>query len=286
MLAPKAATVNPTTARPFVKRKMNKAELSEIVRGIYTAHNMPVPASWTCKSAASAVVGVVIIDGITWPVWKAEYSARPSVIWVTHLTGKLDTIPGITTHCGLNPLCLERMKRGNLICSQCFAEKTLSRYDGADEHAALNTLLLAYHKIPADLVPLFTNSIKARLEPFGDLQNTQQAENYFTIIDANRQTRFGWWTKNPGFIASILKTRTRPENVSFILSESFLDGGQQPTMEQIKALFPFIDHRFTVYRPETIKADGVKVNCGARCCGTCGLCYDRNTAFEIIEKMK
>ncbi|MBO7667760.1 MAG: hypothetical protein J6T26_04790 [Firmicutes bacterium] len=269
----------------FQKKKVNKEELTEIIAVIYTAHGLPVPASFKCKSAASAVAGVVEIDGITWPVWKAHYSARPSVIWVTELTGKLDLFPGITTHCGLNRFCVERMKNGNLICAACFAEKTLARYDGADEHAAINTLLLAFHRVPADLVPLFLNSIKARLEPFGDLQTTLQAENYFTIIDANPQTRFGWWTKNPGFIKTVLATRQRPKNVSFILSEIFMDGGQQqPTMEMIKAVFPFIDHRFTVYEPTTIKARGIAINCGARCCGSCGLCYGRFGSFEVREQ--
>lgn len=271
----------------FQKKKVNKAELTEIIRGIYEAHGLPIPASFKCKSAASAVVGVVEIDGIVWPVWRAEYSARPSVIWVTHLTGKLELIPGITTHCGLNRYCVERMKRGNLICKACFAKKTLERYDGADEHAAINTLLLAFHRVPAELTPLFLNSIKARLEPFGDLQNPMQSENYFTIIDENPQTQFGWWTKNPGFIKTVLDTRQRPENVSFILSEIFMDGGQQqPTIEMIKAVFPFIDHRFTVYEPATIKARGVVINCGARCCSRCGRCYNPGDVFEIREQKK
>lgn len=271
----------------FQKQKVNKESLTAIVADIYRAHGLQVPADFVCKSAASAVVGTVEIDGIIWPVWKAHYSARPSVIWVTELTGKLDLFPGITTHCGLNALCVERMKHGDLICSACFAEKTLSRYDGADEHAALNTLLLAFHRVPAELTPLFLNSIKARIEPFGDLQNPLQAENYFTIIDENPQTRFGWWTKNPGFIKTALATRERPENVSFILSEIFMDGGPaQPTEEQIKALFPFIDHRFTVYEKATIKARKVMINCGARCCGTCGLCYGRGGSFEVREQKK
>lgn len=271
----------------FQKKKVNKAELTEIIRGIYEAHGLPVPASFKCKSAASAVVGVIEIDGIVWPVWRAEYSARPSVIWVTHLTGKLELIPGITTHCGLNPLCIERMKRGNLICNACFAKKTLERYDGADEHAAINTLLLAFHRVPAALTPLFLNSIKARLEPFGDLQNTLQAENYFTIIDENPQTRFGWWTKNPGFIKTVLKTRLRPDNVSFIFSEIYMDGGKnQPAADLIKAAFPFIDHRFTVYEPATVKAAAIDINCGARCCSRCGRCYDPSAEFEIREQKK
>ena len=270
----------------FQKRKVKKEELSNIIADIYRAHGIPVPAAFQCKSAASAVAGVVELDGITWPVWNAHYSARPSVIWVTQLTGKLDLFPGITTHCGLNPLCIKRMQRGDLICKACFAKKTLERYDGADEHAALNTLLLAFHRVPADLTPLFLNSIKARLEPFGDLQNTLQAENYFTIIDENKQTRFGWWTKNPGFIAAVLKTRTRPENVSFIYSEIYMDGKNQPAADILKTVFPFINHRFTVYEPATVKARGVKINCGARCCGSCGLCYNPGGVFEVREQKK
>lgn len=271
----------------YQKKKVNKESLTEIIAAIYTAHGIEVPAGFKCKSAASAVAGVVEIDGITWPVWNAYYSARPSVIWVTALTGKLDLFPGITTHCGLNPECIARMTREDLICKACFAKKTLERYDGADEHAALNTLLLAFHRVPADLTPLFLNSIKARIEPFGDLQNVMQAENDLTIIEQNPQTQFGWWTKNPGFIAAALKNRKRPANVAFIYSEIYIDGGKcQPAAETLKAAFPFIDHRFTVYEPATVKARGVEINCGARCCGSCGLCYKAGGVFEIREQKK
>ena len=271
----------------FQKAKVNKERLTAIIADLYTAHGLPVPSGFVCQSAASAVVGVAEIDGLTWPVWRAEYSARPSVVWVTHLTGKLEMIPGITTHCGLNALCVERMKNGNLICSKCFAEKTLTRYDAADEHAALNTLLLAFHRVPADLTPLFINCIKARIEPFGDAQNALQVENMFTIADANPQTFFGWWTKNPGFIAQALKTRQRPANVSFILSDPYLNGGDsQPAADLIRRVFPFVDHRFTVYTPDFIDAHDTPINCGARCCGTCGACYTCGGSFEIREKQK
>lgn len=271
----------------FQKQKVNKERLTAIIADLYTAHNLPIPADFECKSAASAVVGTVEIDGLTWPVWRAEYSARPSVVWVTHLTGKLEMIPGITTHCGLNSLCVERMKNGSLICNKCFAEKTLARYDAADEHAALNTLLLAFHRVPADLTPLFINCIKARIEPFGDAQNAQQVENMFTIADANPQTFFGYWTKNPGYIAQVLKTRQRPANVSFIYSDPYLNGGDaQPDADLIRRVFPFIDHRFTVYTPDYIDAHDTTINCGARCCGTCGACYTCGGSFEIHEKQK
>lgn len=271
----------------FQKQKVNKQTLSAIIADIYTAHGVTVPADFECKSAASACVGTVVIDGITWPVWNAEYSARPSVIWVTKLTGKLDLFPGITTSCNMNPHCVARMNNGACICSDCFAHKTLDRYDGADEHAAINTLLLANHRIPADLLPLFLNSRRARLEPFGDLQNTTQAENYFDIIEANAGTDFGWWTKNPGYIKQVLKHRRRPENVSFIFSGFFKNNAGRPVdVDRIKALFPFVDHVFIVYTPDFIAENGVEINCGARCCGSCGACYKRDGAFVIREKLK
>ena len=268
----------------FQKHSVKKEDLTGIIANIYTAHGLTVPADFACVSMASACVGTVEIDGITWPVWKAEYSARPSVIWITHLTGKLELVPGITTSCKLNRYCVERMQRGGCICESCFADKTLDRYDGAEEHAALNTLLLAFHRVPADLIPLFLNSIKARLEPFGDLQTRIQADNYLDIIEANRQTRFGWWTKNPGFIAQALKDRRKPANVSIILSSFFKN--HTPDIETVRAAFPFVDHVFAVYTPDFIAAHGIHINCGARCCSSCGACYDPEGPALISEKLK
>jgi hypothetical protein len=44
---------------------------------------------------------------------------------------------------------------------------------------------------------------------------------------------------------------------------------------------------FTVYTPEYLKNHPeIKVNCGARSCSTCQLCYTSNSVTVVNEKLK
>jgi hypothetical protein len=49
----------------------------------------------------------------------------------------------------------------------------------------------------------------------------------------------------------------------------------------LQALYPFVDKVFSV-----ITKDNGNVNCGARSCATCKLCYSKSTTSEIVEKLK
>jgi hypothetical protein len=50
--------------------------------------------------------------------------------------------------------------------------------------------------------------------------------------------------------------------------------------------FPFVDKVFTVYDPDFIEAENIDINCGARNCFDCGLCYEKNGVAVINEKLK
>ena len=50
--------------------------------------------------------------------------------------------------------------------------------------------------------------------------------------------------------------------------------------------FWFVDHVFTVYDKDYIEANNVNVNCGARSCLGCQLCYHKDTEFYVNEKLK
>jgi hypothetical protein len=69
------------------------------------------------------------------------------------------------------------------------------------------------------------------------------------------------------------------DNLNIVLSSLFLN-------KQRKNPFPFVDKIFTVYTPDHIETESIDINCGARNCFDCGLCYEKNGVEVINEKLK
>ena len=96
----------------------------------------------------------------------------------------------------------------------------------------------------------------------------------------NPRVKFALWTKNPDFIAeAIADGYEKPQNLNIVLSSLFLN-------KERKNPFPFVDKVFTVYTPDHIEAENIDINCGARNCFDCGLCYEKNGVEVINEKLK
>ena len=74
----------------------------------------------------------------------------------------------------------------------------------------------------------------------------------------------------------------KPENLSIVVSSPLLN---KPT-EVDKNKFWFVNHVFTVYDKKFIADNKVDINCGARSCVGCQLCYHTNTDFYVREKLK
>lgn len=288
MLHETTATVKPyEITKPAKRTAAKRAELAEVITAIYTHYNVETAENWRPLSGVANVRGYVVLnDGLRWPVWKQSQSSCASVVWITTLTGKLEGYPGITTSCKQNALFLARRSNADMICHECFAADTLDRYDAADEHATLNSLLLQHNAIPADLLPRFRNVQEVRIEPFGDQANTQQSLNMITMCNANPRVRFGWWTKNPGIVDRAIKIAGRPVNVSFVLSSCFKN--KELKLADVQRVFPWVDHVFTVFTKDYIKDHDIKINCGARNCWECGRCYknDGTTDGQIREQLK
>jgi hypothetical protein len=119
-----------------------------------------------------------------------------------------------------------------------------------------------------------------RFESFGDLNNAIQVINYFNICKKNPGVKFALWTKNPDYIAEAIRAgHEKPENLNIVLSSLFLN-------KERKTRYSFIDKVFTVYDPEFIQENKTEINCGAKNCFSCGLCYEKNGVRNIREKLK
>lgn len=196
-----------------------------------------------------------------------------------YMTGKMDGIRCLSTSCLCNPFCEARRNNPDMVCAHCFAAGTVGRYSSLNQNMMRNTEILTSTLFAINDFPIMNDSI-FRLESFGDLVNATQARNYIRFAKRNPFTRFALWTKNPGILAQAIAIEGKPDNLICILSSAYLDKACDASR------WSFIDKTFTVYRKETIAAQGIEINCGARCCLTCQRCYRKDTESVIREELK
>lgn len=200
-----------------------------------------------------------------------------------NMSGKMADIKCLSTSNLCNPFCACRKNNPALICNKCFADSTCSRYAALRTNMERNTEILTSVLIPVEEWPMLdpVEDPIFRFESFGDLVNEIQAQNYMNMARRNPKTRFALWTKNPGILSRILiNPEDKPSNLIILRSSEFID-------QRIDASrFWFVDKTFTVYRPATIEAQSIDINCGSRNCMSCQRCYHKNTETDIRERLK
>lgn len=145
----------------------------------------------------------------------------------------------------------------------------------------INQLLLSNFLIDYDILPV-TESKLFRFEAFGDLGTETQVLNYLAIASVNRQSDFALWTKNPLIIKRALDTgiESKPLNLQMVFSGYRIN--QQIDIVIIQRVFPFIDRVFIV----NDKNANVVINCGAKDCKPCQICYHNNGIQVVNEQLK
>jgi hypothetical protein len=197
------------------------------------------------------------------------------------MSGKMSGIMCASTSNLCNPFCAARKGNPNMICAACFADSTCKQYEALRENMARNTEIITTRlfkdwELPELPGPLF------RFESFGDLRNVTQARNYIRMARVNPDVSCALWTKNPGFLQQAVALEGgRPDNLVTIHSSAYID--TPAPVDRFPGLF---DKTFTVYRPETVAARGIDINCGARDCMTCRRCYSRDTESDVRELLK
>ena len=152
-------------------------------------------------------------------------------------------------------------------------------FPGMSEPMEKNQEILTSEIIPLEKLPQI-NVLYFRFEAFGDLNNATQVINYFNMCRVNPKTHFALWTKNPDYIKqAINQGHEKPQNLNIVLSSLFVN-------KERKNIFDFVDKVFTVYDADHIEKNNVNINCGAKSCFTCGLCYEKNNVTIINEKLK
>ena len=205
------------------------------------------------------------------------------LLWMTEHTGKMEGINSIGTSCVDNPFCIKRMENGDSVCSKCYAATYMKMRKALKERLKGNFEILTTRLLKDREIPV-TNSHIFRFESFGDLYNTTQLANYVQICERNPYTQFGLWTKNTWVLDDLFNKNgiKKPDNLSIVVSSPLLN----KQMELDREKYWFVDHVFTVYDKEYIEFHNININCGAKSCLGCQLCYHKNTEFYISEKLK
>ena len=199
--------------------------------------------------------------------------------FTTKHSGKMAGMVSISTSVTTNERCQKNAQIEGSICQKCFAAKQMKMYKNMEKPMVENQRILTSSILDFDILP-YINNLYFRFESFGDLNNEIQVINYFNICKKNPNVKFALWTKNPDFIAKALEMgHTKPENLNIILSSLFIN-------KERKNIFPFVDKVFTVYDTDFIDEFNININCGARNCFSCGLCYEKNDVNIINEKLK
>ena len=199
--------------------------------------------------------------------------------FTTNHSGKMAGMVSISTSVTTNERCKKNAAIKGSICEKCFAAKQMKMYKNMEAPMVENQRILTSEILPAEKLPTI-NNLYFRFESFGDLNNATQVKNYFNICYKNPRVKFALWTKNPDYIAeAIADGYEKPDNLNIVLSSLFIN-------QERRNVFDFVDKVFTVYDKQFIEENDVNINCGARNCFDCGLCYEKNGVGVINEKLK
>lgn len=186
---------------------------------------------------------------------------------------KMHGIISLSTYVGKNPYCVARCNNcDNAICKYCYANSLTNQRVNLKNKLIRIHAILTLCKLSESDIPVFDSSVYPyiRFESFGDINNVIQVNNYNLIAKINSGCNCTLWTKNPGIIQNAINNgMTISSNLVIGLSSLYLN---KPEIEKAQK-YSFIRFLFTVYDDEYIAAHDIKINCGAKHCMSCGICY-------------
>lgn len=200
-------------------------------------------------------------------------------------TGKMDGMQSLSTPCTVNPRCIERMTNGKGICIECYADAMLHQYSNLEKKLHNNARILATRVMTSEeIAALNINCAYFRFEAFGDVINETHAHNYRNIAASIPATRCALWSKNMDIVEAVMERYGKPQNLRIILSIETVNPSEDEVMDAL-AKYPHVDAVFCVYTKEYAEAHAIDINCGARHCLSCHLCYDGDARIirEILK---
>ena len=197
------------------------------------------------------------------------------------MTGKMTGMWSLNTSPSANPFCQKMQKNPKYICKSCYSRTSEARWKGAGAAWAHNSAVLGSRRLGDSEVPDMTRFKVMpdifRFSAHGDLMNETHYKNLILIAKANPQVMFALWTKRAEIVRKVGNPRLT--NMLHIYST--------PVINKFRPIKPRgFDKVFTVYTRPFVRANGIEINCGARECLTCRLCYTHNSIVWVNELIK
>ena len=208
-------------------------------------------------------------------------------------TGKMEGIKSLSTSVLLNPNCKKNRTIPGSICSHCYANTLAQMYSALGARLERNTKELTSRFLTTQdldyLKKELQNETIFRFEAFGDLNNEIQLRNYIRICKSFPEVKFALYTKMYKLVYDFFsKNKYCPDNLTLIISSLKLN--KTVKIENFYKLGLFSDYQvkvFTVYDKNFIKSHpNLNINCGARSCNKCRLCYSHTPVTEVNEILK
>lgn len=216
---------------------------------------------------------------------RVKNNTNKSIMWTCGLcvnhTGKMAGMISISSSCKSNDFCKRMHEVKGTICEKCYSHKQMERQPSTAGKYAESTVDLTTRLLNFEEIPTITHEYGvARLEAFGELNNSIQVMNYFEICRRNPEINFALWTKRPELINEVISMGiSKPENINIIWSTLMINGTPQI------GRYDFVDGYFTVYSKEYAEEHNIKINCGGRKCLECLNCYDYHDSIFIINEL-
>ena len=191
------------------------------------------------------------------------------------MSGKLSEIDAYNTNPLDNSFCkkMHASKNKNIICTKCYSVRMLEtyrkncvpRFKANGEALKKKLTIKEIQKPKTELV---------RFSAHGEIINKTHLINFFNICEAYPKKKMSLYTKRLDILNKVIEGRKKPKNLIVVYSNPLID---QPITKVPKNC----DKVFNVLKDKYLN----KVNCGAKSCNTCRMCYTKGTKI-IYEKIK
>lgn len=199
-------------------------------------------------------------------------------ISISIMSGKMNNMFALSTSPLTNPMCNKNRKIAGSICEKCYSIQFNKMRPSLRRSLKRNTEVLTKKVYQVEECPLL-NVAFFRFEPFGDLQNSIQLQNYVNICLRNTYCKFALWTKNIKLAEEFFDGHKKPDNLQLVYSSLMINKPLDMSN------YNHADKIFTVYDKGYDKGHDDKINCSDKCF-RCKLCYNKNNVIHIGELKK
>ena len=175
--------------------------------------------------------------------------------------------------------CLKNAENPDLICSKCYAIRKTLYQPGSMLSGMRNSYLLKKYSPE----PQKMNYQIFRFNSLGELSDTDEYVFMTEICKRNPETMFALYTKRLDIVEKAERGMNRPKNLIVIDSWPYVADVKEPHADGPRRGAEKI---FSIYPRVYAEKKSIQINCGAKSCNSCRICYRHGTATVVNELLK